>query len=96
MAGTPGMMHIDLLEGSCEQWVIRLRAGHLAGTPVARADGITLYAPPGQQNLLAGLQLDHRGDLSGAGFLIRTPEGMRSCACGAAFSPLKGAGPTGK
>lgn len=43
------MMHIDLLEGSCEQWVIRLRAGHLAGTPVARADGITLYAPPGNR-----------------------------------------------
>ena len=53
VAGTPGMMHLDLLAGTCEQWVLRLRAGHLAGSPVARADGITLYAPSHQQDLLA-------------------------------------------
>ncbi len=96
VAGTPGMMHIDLLPGTCEQWVIRLRAGHLAGQPVARADGVTLYAPSHQQELLAGLQLDHRGDLSGAGFVMRAAEGMRACACGAAFTPLKGAWTVGK
>lgn len=96
MAGTPGMMHLDLLAGTCEQWVIRLRAGHLAGSPVARADGITLYAPRHQQELLAGLLLDYRGDLSGAGFLMRGSEGIRSCACGAAFTPVKGGGPPGK
>ena len=39
VAGTPGLMHLDLIEGGCEQWTIRLRPGHLAGTPVARADG---------------------------------------------------------
>ncbi|MFN9989369.1 MAG: AIR synthase, partial [Cyanobacteriota bacterium] len=87
VAGTPGMMHLDLLAGTCEQWVLRLRAGHLAGSPVARADGITLYAPSHQQDLLAGLQLDYRGDLSGAGFVMRGGEGIRSCACGAAFTP---------
>ena len=96
VAGTPGMMHLDLLAGSCEQWVIRLRAGHLSGSPVARADGITLYAPTQQQDLLAGLQLDYRGDLSGAGFVMRAAEGIRSCACGASFTPLKGGGPLGK
>lgn len=88
VAGTPGMMHLDLLPSACEQWVIRLRAGHLAGSPVARADGVTLYAPPQQQDLLAGLQLDYKGDLSGAGFLIRASEGIRSCACGSAFTLL--------
>jgi hypothetical protein len=67
VAGTPGLMHLDLLEGACEAWAIRLRPGHLAGTPVARADGITLY-------------------LSGGGFLVRSGPGVRSCACGAAFS----------
>ena len=96
VAGTPGMMHLDLLAGTCEQWVLRLRAGHLAGSPVARADGITLYAPSHQQDLLAGLQLDYRGDLSGAGFVMRGGEGIRSCACGAAFTPLKGGWTTGK
>lgn len=95
VAGTPGLMHIELLEGSCEQWVIRLRPGHLAGTPVARADGITLYAPAAQSAHLAGLHLDYRGDLSGGGFLVRAAEGVRSCACGAAFSRTTGKGTAG-
>jgi len=96
VAGTPGLMHLDLLEGSCEQWAIRLRPGHLAGTPVARADGVTLYAPANQLSLLTGLQLDYKGDLSGGGFLVRSGEGVRSCACGAAFSPVPGRGTVGQ
>lgn len=92
VAGTPGMMHIDLLQGSCEEWAIRLRPGHLAGTPVARADGITLYAPAEQLGRLTGLQLDYRGDLSGGSFLVRPGEGVRSCACGASFSRSQGTG----
>lgn len=86
VAGTPGLMHLDLVEGTCEQWVIRLRPGHLAGTPVARADGLTLHAPADQLGQLAGLSLDYRGDLSGGGFLIRPGEGVACCPCGAAFS----------
>jgi Fe-S cluster assembly iron-binding protein IscA len=92
VAGTPGLMHIDLQGGGCEQWTIRLRPGHLAGTPAARADGITLYAPAEQLALLSGIQLDYKGDLSGGGFLVRAAEGIRSCACGAAFSPTSGRG----
>ena len=86
VAGTPGMMHLDLMPGGCERWAIRLRPGHLAGTPIARADGITLYAPAEQLALLTGLSLDYRGDISGGGFLMRPGEGVVSCACGAAFS----------
>ncbi|MEB3350751.1 MAG: AIR synthase [Cyanobacteriota bacterium] len=89
VAGTPGLMHLDLQDSSCERWAIRLRPGHLAGVPVARADGITLHAPAGQLGLLQGLALDYRGDLSGGGFLVRPGEGVRSCACGAAFSRLE-------
>jgi Fe-S cluster assembly iron-binding protein IscA len=96
VAGTPGLMHLDLIEGGCEQWVIRIRPGHLAGVPVARADGITLHAPAGQAPLLAGLSLDYRGDLSGGGFLIRSGDGVSCCACGAAFSRSSGAGTTTK
>ncbi|MFO8237789.1 MAG: AIR synthase [Prochlorococcaceae cyanobacterium] len=88
VAGTPGLMHVDLVEGGCEQWTIRLRPGHLAGVPIARSDGVTLHAPPEQAALLTGLSLDYRGDLSGGGFLVRSAEGVRTCACGAAFSPL--------
>lgn len=88
VAGTPGMMHLDLIDGSCERWSIRLRPGHLAGQPVARADGITVYAPAGQVALLAGISLDYRGDISGGGFLVRQAEGVRCCACGSAFSRI--------
>ena len=86
VAGTPGLMHLDLLEGSCERWTIRLRPGHLAGIPLARADGVTLNAPTDKLATLTGLQLDYKGDLSGGGFLVRPSGEVRSCACGAAFS----------
>lgn len=86
VAGTPGLMHLDLVEGSCERWAIRLRPGHLAGTPVARADGITLYSPADQRDLLRGLSLDYRGDLSGGGYLVRGDRSVTSCACGGSFS----------
>jgi Fe-S cluster assembly iron-binding protein IscA len=79
-------MHLDLISGGCEQWTVRLRPGHLAGVPVARADGVTVYAPGDQLKLLMGLSLDYRGDLSGGGFLVRGHDGITSCACGAAFS----------
>ncbi len=94
VAGTPGLMHLDLVGGSCERWVIRIRPGHLAGVPVARADGITLHAPAEQTSLLAGLSLDYRGDLSGGGFLIREAEGLTCCACGASFTPGTSGGTT--
>lgn len=93
VAGTPGLMHLDLIEGGCERWTVRLRPGHLAGIPVARADGVTVYAPEAQSGLLSGLRLDYRGDLSGGGFLVQPPEGLVSCPCGAAFGP-RGAGGT--
>ena len=88
VAGTPGMMHLDLIEGGCERWTIRLRPGHLAGVPIARADGVTVYAPEQQWPHLCGVCLDYRGDLSGGGFLVHPPEGQSSCACGAAFGPV--------
>ncbi|MEB3320700.1 MAG: AIR synthase [Cyanobium sp.] len=86
VAGTPGLMHLDLQPGGCAAWTIRLRPGHLAGVPVARADGVTLYTPEDQAGLLIGLILDYRGDLSGGGFVVRGREDVSSCACGAAFS----------
>ena len=95
VAGTPGMMHLDLVDGSCERWVIRIRPGHLAGVPVARADGITLFAPSDQSERLSGLQLDYRGDLSGGGFLVRAGRELRVCACGAAFGPASEPPPEG-
>ncbi len=86
VAGTPGLMHLDLQSGHCEQHVIRLRPGHLSGTPIARADGVTVHAPEPQIKLLEGLTLDYRSDISGGGFLILNTDQVRCCACGSAFS----------
>ena len=85
--GTPGEMHIDLLsDGFGEGWLyIRVRCGNQAGTPIARTDGITLFAPSDQLSLLKGLSLDYFGDLSGGGFLISTPEGAQPSMCGSGF-----------
>ena len=86
VAGTPGMMHLELLPGECADHVIHIRPGQLAGIAVARADGVTLHAPSQQLKQLAGLCLDYRGDLSGGGFLILGSDGVEPCACGNAFS----------
>ena len=90
LGGTPGQMHIDLLpDGFGEGWLyIRLRCGNQAGTPIARTDGVTLFAPEEQTKLLKGLNLDYYSDLSGGGFLISTPEGAKTSTCGSGFKLL--------
>ena len=85
-----GQMHLDLTPGECAQHVLRIRAGHLAGVAIARADGVTLHAPAEQLKLLEGLCLDYRGDLSGGGFLIRNSDGVEPCACGSASAAFEG------
>ena len=88
--GTPGVMHIDLLDDKCgEGWkFIRIRPGHNEGVPIARADGITLYARPDQILMFQGLKLNYFGDLSGGGFLISTPQGAEASPCGSGFRKL--------
>ena len=89
--GTPGVMHIDLLDDKSEEgWkFIRIRSGQNDGIPIARADGITLYTRTDQKLLFQGLKLNYFGDLSGGGFLISTPKGAESSPCGSGFRKLK-------
>ena len=88
--GSPGVMHIDLLDDKCgEGWqFIRIRPGKNDGVPLARADGITLYAHQDQILLFQGLKLNYFGDLSGGGFLISTPKGAEPSQCGSGFRKL--------
>tara|TARA_B100000700_G_scaffold217248_1_gene239003 strand:- start:1971 stop:2321 length:351 start_codon:yes stop_codon:yes gene_type:complete len=88
--GTPGVMHIDLVDDKCgEGWkYIRIRPGVNNGIPIARADGITLYARKDQILLFQGLNLNYYGDLSGGGFLISTPKGAEASPCGSGFRKL--------
>ena len=89
-SGTPGVMHIDLLDDRCgEGWkFIRIRPGINGGIPIARADGVTLYAPIDQIVLFQGLKLNYFGDLSGGGFLISTPQGAEPSPCGSGFRKI--------
>ena len=88
--GSSGVMHIDFLDDKCgEGWkFIRIRPGKNDGVPIARADGITLYAPQDQILLFLGLKLNYFGDLSGGGFLISTPKGTEASPCGSGFRKL--------
>ena len=89
-AGTPGVMHLDLVDDSVgEGWVhIRVRPGSCSGVQIARIDGVTLFTQSNQLPLLKGLSLNYYGDLSGGGFLISFPEGSEGCTCGAGFRKL--------
>ncbi len=86
-SGRPGHMYLDLVEDtSGEGWLhIRLQSGNLDGVPIARIDGITVYAPSHQLQMLRGLSLNYYSDLSGGGFLISSPNGYEGCSCGAGF-----------
>ena len=88
--GTPGVMHIELLDDkSGEGWkFIRIRPGKNDGVPLARADGMTLYTHQDQIPLFQGLKLNYFGDLSGGGFLISTPKGAEASACGSGFRKI--------
>ncbi len=88
--GTPGVMHIDLMDDKCgEGWkFIRIRPGKNDGVALARADGITLYTQENQIQLFQGLKLNYFGDLSGGGFLISTPKGAEASPCGSGFRKL--------
>ena len=85
--GTPGKIYLYLQQDNFgEGWMyIRIKAAKEQGEPIGITDGITIFAPSSQTNLLKGLTLDHYQDLTGGGFLISTPEkGLRS-ACGSGF-----------
>ena len=88
--GSPGVMHIDLVDDqSDEGWkFIRIQSGKKNGVPIARADGITVYAQLDQIILFQGLKLNYFGDLSGGGFLISTPKGSEASPCGSGFRKL--------
>ena len=85
-AGRPGAASLKLRAGSCETWAISIQAGTVEGEPIARADGLTLFATRDAASQLAGMSLDHHCDLHGAGFVFRGPEHVQMCSCGASFS----------
>ena len=90
-AGTPGSMFIDLLaDDNNEGWFhIKLRPGVCKGDPIARKEGITLFADSKRFELFKNLKLDYYGDLSGGSFLISTPKNVLRCSCGSGFKLLK-------
>ena len=89
--GSPGEMSIDLVKDDMglEGWIhIKLKPGICNGVPIARTEGITLYADIKDFSLLKDLKLNYYSDLSGGGFLISAPKNAKRCACGSGFKLL--------
>ena len=89
--GTPGKIYLYFQQDNFgEGWMyIRVKAAKELGEPIVITDGITIFAPASQINLLKGLTLDHYQDLTGGGFLISTPEKAIRSDCGSGFKLKK-------
>ena len=89
--GSPGKVYVHLQPDKFEEgWMfLRVSAWDNCGIPIARTDGLTIYAPESQKNLFDGLTLDHYQDLTGGGFLISTPAGAEKSTCGSGFKFIK-------
>ena len=89
--GSPGEVYIHLQPDKFEEgWMfLRVSDWSKSGVPIARTDGLTVYAPESQKSLLDGLTIDHYQDLTGGGFLISTPVGAIKSSCGSGFRFIK-------
>ncbi len=89
--GSPGKVYVNLQPDKFEEgWMfLRVSACKNSGIPIARTDGLTIYAPESQKSLLDGLTIDHYQDLTGGGFLISTPAGAEKSTCGSGFKFIK-------
>ena len=89
--GSPGKVYVNLQPDRFEEgWMfLRVDAWNKSGIPIARTDGLTIYAPESQKSLLDGLTIDHYQDLTGGGFLISTPSGAVKSTCGSGFKFIK-------
>ena len=89
--GTPGKIFLYLQHDNLDVgWMfLRVNVWKESGIPVARTDGLTIYAPDSQKSLLDELTLDHYQDLTGGGFLISTPKGATKSSCGSGFKFIK-------
>ena len=85
--GTPGEIFLYLQSDNLDDGWMFLRVNVLgkSGVPIARTDGLTVYATESQKSLLDELTLDHYQDLTGGGFLISTPKGATKSSCGSGF-----------
>ena len=48
--------------------------------------GVTLLIDPMSVQSLMGAEIDYKGDLQGAQFVIRNPNATTTCGCGSSFS----------
>ncbi len=86
LTARPGVASLELQLGGCQTWVLVIRAGVVVGEPMARTDGITLWASQHTASQLESMHLDHHHDLRGGGFILRGPKDVQFCTCGIGFS----------
>ena len=89
--GTPGKIFLYLQKDNLDvEWMfLKVNIWQESGIPIARTDGLTVYAPDYQKSLLDDLTLDHYQDLTGGGFLVSAPKGAIKSSCGSGFKFIK-------
>ena len=89
--GTPGKIFLYLQSDNLDiGWMfLRVKIWKESGIPIARTNGLTVYAQESQKTLLDELTLDHYQDLTGGGFLISAPKGATKSSCGSGFKFIK-------
>ena len=56
------------------------------GDTVLDHQGVTIYLDRKSTIYLSGITLDHKGGLSGKGFVFYNPHATNTCGCGESFS----------
>lgn len=56
------------------------------GDTVLDYQGVTVYLDKKSTIYLSGIVLDHKGGLSGKGFVFHNPHATNTCGCGESFS----------
>jgi len=87
--GRPGSgMRVSVSAGGCSgfQYGFELAEAAAADDLVIEEAGVRVFVDPVSLDLLAGSELEWNEALIGAHFVVRNPQAVSGCGCGASFA----------
>jgi len=87
--GKPGAgLRVAVSAGGCSgfQYGFELAEAAEAEDLVVEQDGVRVFVDPVSLDLLAGSELEWNEALIGAHFVVRNPQAVAGCGCGASFA----------
>ena len=82
--GVAGKMFIGITEGECETWSFSISASGDYKTPVARANGITLFTNSKCLEMINNISIDYIENLTG-GSCVFSGKNIKVMPCGNCF-----------